>query len=439
MGKMASRQPLLLRLNRLRTIARSQLRSRVSCVLLLASAVPLLANLLIPRVHAQSRPPQYVTRVWHTEEGLPQNSVTAMLQDHQGYLWVGTFGGLARFDGERFTLFESGNMLPLGNNGILSLHESRSGVLWIGTLDGGLIRLDNGVATAYRRRDGLPSRFVSSVREDKEGKLWFNTSEGLAHFVGTKLEAYPTFHGKPVREFFLQARDGSMWFRYGEDVLRFAADGSIATLNSLKPTTFLVHEAPDGSVWIAFRDQYRLVRYHQGVFSDVPLPPIRRQSMRHELGGDYLLYTLSMAEDANGDLLLLTPAGLCRISNGTLGPAEPLPLPSSGSDLLKVRSLLVDREGNVWVGTNGLGLVRLRRTPLFAYGKNEGLSDAGFNAVFQDREGRIWLGGTRSTGSMGTAFICFRAWRTFAPSRRQLTATCGSPGMAACIAIVREC
>ena len=368
----------------------------VSCptrMLFLASAATLFAYLLVAPAHAQSQTPQYVARVWQAEQGLPQNSVTAMLRDHQGYLWVGTFGGLARFDGERFTLFESGNMLPLGNNGILSLHESRSGVLWIGTLDGGLIRVDNGVATTYKRRDGLPSRFVSSIREDKEGTLWFNTSEGVAHFVGTKLEAYPTHRGKPVREFFLQARDGSMWFRSAEDVLRFGADGSIATLKSPKPTGFLVHETRDGSVWIGFRDRYRLVRYHQGVFSDVPLPPIRRQLMRHELGGDYLLYTLSMAEDANQELLLLTPAGLCRIVDGNLGPPEALTLPSNGRELLRVRSLLVDREGNVWVGTNGLGLVRLRRAPLFAYGKSEGLSDAGFNAVFQDREGRIWVGG----------------------------------------------
>lgn len=390
---MASRQPLLDRFNRQRTIAPSQVRSCVTCVLLLASAGPLLANLFIAPAHAQSQPPQYVTRVWQTEQGLPQNSVTTMLQDHQGYLWIGTFGGLARFDGERFTLFESGDLLPLGNNGILSLYESRSGVLWIGTLDGGLIRVDNGVATAYKRRDGLPSRFVSSIREDKEGKLWFNTSEGVAHFVGTKLEAYPTHHGKPVREFFLQARDGSMWFRYGENVLRFGADGSIATLKNWKPTRFLLHEARDGSVWIGFRDRYRLVRYYQGVFSDVPLPPLPGKLTRRELLNDYLVYTISLAEDQNGDLLLLTPAGLCRIANGILGPAEQVPLPSSGGDLLKVRSLLVDREGNVWVGTNGSGLVRLRRAPLYAYGKNEGLSDSGFNAVFQDREGRIWLGG----------------------------------------------
>ena len=431
--------PLLLCFNWLRTMRRSALASYLTCVLFPAGAAPLLTSFLTAPAHAQSQAPQYVARGWQAEQGLPQNSVTAMLQDHRGYLWVGTFGGLARFDGERFTLFESGDMLPLGNNGILSLYESRSGVLWIGTLDGGLIRVEDDVATTYTEHDGLPSRFISSIREDAEGKLWFNTAEGVAHFVGTKLEAYPAHRGKAVREFLLQARDGSMWFRSGGDVVRFGADGSNATLSSSKPSGFLVHEARDGSVWIAFRDRYRLVRYHQGRFSDVRLPPVRGRELTRELGGDYLVFALSMAEDADGKLLLLTPAGLCRIANGILGPPGAVPLPSNGRDVLGVRSLLVDREGNLWVGTNGMGLIRLRRAPLKAYGKDEGFSNSGFNAVFQDREGRIWLGGTRSTGLMAIGFICFRALETFAPLHKHAMATCGSAATAACIATAREC
>ena len=61
---------------------------------------------------------------------------------------------------------------------------------------------DNGVVTTYTERDGLPSRFISSIREDAEGKLWFNTSEGVAHFVGTKLEGYPLTAEKRLENFF---------------------------------------------------------------------------------------------------------------------------------------------------------------------------------------------------------------------------------------------
>ena len=350
----------------------------------------MLPNLSVAPLHAQSTPPQYVTRVWHTEEGLPQNSVNAMLQDHHGYIWIGTFGGLARFDGERFTVFDSANTPGFGSDQISSLYESRSGALWIGTVDGGLIRLQDGVATTYTERDGLPNRWVTSIRGDVDGNVWINTAQaGVAHFVGTKLEAYSTHHGKAVREFLLQARDGSMWFRSGQDVLRFAADGSFETLHSAEPSVFSLHEPRDGSVWIVIRDQYRLVRYYQGVFADVPLPSAGRRELTYE----NLLYSFAMTEDANGELLLRTPAGLVRIVNGRLSPPEPLPLPANAGELLKVRSLFVGREGNLWVGTIGRGLIRLRRAPLTAYGKDEGLSDSNFSSVFQDREGRIWLGG----------------------------------------------
>jgi PAS domain S-box-containing protein len=351
----------------------------------LAFAAGLLASLLTPRAKAQ--PPQYVTTVWQTEQGLPQNSVNAILQDHRGYLWVGTFGGLARFDGERFRVFDSGGIPGFGNNQILSLYESRSGVLWIGTEDG-LIRLESGVATTYTERDGLPSRFIQSIRGDAEGNVWIKSSRGVAKFAGAKLGAYPSHRGKAVREFYLQARDGSMWFRCGTDLVRFGTDGSLATLKVRKPSVFLVQEARDGSVWVAVRDEYRLVRYYQGVFSDVPLPPIGRRALAEDPE-----YAVTMAEGADGELLLYTPAGLVRIEDGRLSPPEPLSLPANGSDLPKVRSLLVDREGALWVGMVGPGLLRLRPAPLTSYAKGEGLSDSSFNTVFQDREGRVWLGG----------------------------------------------
>jgi PAS domain S-box-containing protein len=363
------------------------MRSRIAVALI----ATMLASFLIAPGRAQSYPQQYVTTVWQTEQGLPQNSANAILQDHLGYLWIGTFGGLARFDGERLRVFDPANTPGFGDAQIISLYESRSGVLWIGTVTGGLIRLDRGVATSYTERDGLPSRFVSSIRGDAQGNLWINTSGGVARLVGAKFEAYPTYKGKAIREFFLQAQDGSMWFRSGgKQVVRFGADGSIATLNVLQPSVFLVHEARDGSVWIAVRDKYRLVHYSQGVFSDVPLPPLGR---RITTAPEFSLYAITMTKDPNGDLLLLTPAGVVRIGDGRLKPPEPVSLPANGTALPKARSLLVDREGNLWVGLVGKGLVRLRPAPLTAYAKDEGLSDASFSTVFQDREGRIWLGG----------------------------------------------
>jgi len=181
---------------------------------------------------AESHSPQYVATVWQTEQGLPQNSINVIVQDHEGYLWLATNAGLARFDGVRFRVFGAQDFPSLQSSRFQALYASRSGELWIGTRNGGLIRLHDGIVTTYLERDGLPSRNIMSIREDAEGKLWINTIKGIACCAGGKLQAYSTYRGKTVREFFLQARDGSMWFRSGMDVVRFGTDGSIATLST---------------------------------------------------------------------------------------------------------------------------------------------------------------------------------------------------------------
>jgi len=393
MRRMSFHRPVPLRGNRVRRTAAVVVGSCKTALVLAASPV---ADVLVIPIYAQSPPPQYIAKVWQTEQGLPQNSVNAILQDRKGYFWVGTFGGLARFDGERFTVFSPADSRGFGSARILHVAESRSGDLWIGTVDGGLTRLRDGVAVTYTTRDGLPSEFVGSVREDREGTVWINTARGVARFVGPRLEAYHTHRGVPVTEFLRQERHGgAMWFRSGNQVVRIGADGSVASLK--EPGAWRVREAPDGSIWLAAAEEYRLVRYYRGVFSNVDLPPPRLK-----ITHNYPL--LSIADDGvDGNVLVIVPAGLIRISSATsiIAP-EPLPWPSD--DAAKVRRLWADHEGNLWVGTIASGLIRFRRAPLTAYGSREGLADVGFNAVFQDREGVTWLGGDVLYRSDGHGF-----------------------------------
>lgn len=121
--------------------------------------------------------------------GLPQNSVNSIPQDREGYLWIGTLGGLARFDGDRFTVFSSADARGLRSTRILDVRESRSGDLWIGTVDGGLTRLRDGIALTYTMEDGLPSDFVRSIREDNAGNLWINTARSVARSTASVCHA----------------------------------------------------------------------------------------------------------------------------------------------------------------------------------------------------------------------------------------------------------
>ena len=119
-----------------------------------------------------SRPPpgeqpplsEYLSDVWQTEDGLPRNSVQAIVQTRDGYIWLGTPSGLARFDGVRFTVTRG----PLKVNNVQALLEDRQGRLWIGTYGGGLYAYEGGRFTAFGLADGLTA--CVSARSSKTGR-----------------------------------------------------------------------------------------------------------------------------------------------------------------------------------------------------------------------------------------------------------------------------
>src|SRR5262245_12496872 len=133
----------------------------VARLVALAALVPA----FVTPAYAQAPTPiasQYIQRAWDTRDGLPQNTVTAIRQTRDGYLWLGTFGGLVRFDGQAFTVFDPGNTPGLVSSRIVCLFEDRRGVLWIGT-EAGLSRYEHGHFKSYTREDGLADIVVTAL------------------------------------------------------------------------------------------------------------------------------------------------------------------------------------------------------------------------------------------------------------------------------------
>ncbi|MEP7336208.1 MAG: two-component regulator propeller domain-containing protein [Acidobacteriota bacterium] len=131
---------------------------------------------------------------WTTENGLPQNSVTAIVQTPDGYLWLGTFGGLARFDGVKFTIFNTSNTPALPSNRITALHVGRDGTLWIGAETGELTRLHQGIFTlfAFIQPDEAGLKTIRAIYEDRAGALWLGTTGGLSRFRDNRFTNYTT-------------------------------------------------------------------------------------------------------------------------------------------------------------------------------------------------------------------------------------------------------
>src|SRR5215831_4842879 len=130
----------------------------------------------------------------NTNNGLPQNTVRAILQTHDGYLWFTTFDGLVRYNGERFEVFNKANSKGINSNRFLCLYEDVDGTLWIGTEDGGLTRYANGRFRTYTTEDGLPTTLVDVICRTKDGELVISTTAGLARMRGERFEVVSADH-----------------------------------------------------------------------------------------------------------------------------------------------------------------------------------------------------------------------------------------------------
>lgn len=339
---------------------------------------------------------QYPLRNWHARDGLPQNSVQAIVQTRDGFIWAGTQEGLVRFDGVRFTVFDrKSESLP--DNYVFALHEDSSGALWIGT-NGGLTRLQDGRFTSYGKDDGLTDDTVLSIREDRNGDLWIGTARGV-----TRRSAgwFQPFEGDAALSeqrvmAVLPSRDGGVWFgTYTGGVGRWR-DGRferITTRQGLSHNTvWSLHEDRRGALWAGTLGG-GLNRLHAG--------SIVAFRARDGIGSDSVFGIL---EDSRGSLWFATDgAGLVRYAGGrftALTQAQGLANDTTWP-------LLEDRDGSLWVGTFG-GLSQLRDTPFTLYGAPEGIPERVVLSVAEDRDGALWIG----TNSRGAAQLRDGNWRT---------------------------
>lgn len=357
------------------------------CLRMLAALLACAGWLPVAASPLSSTMPAYAPILKHygVAEGLPQSGINALVQTRDGYLWVGTFGGLARFDGSRFTLFPAGRGDTATDHGsgrggaqaggpssdrILSLHEDNGGRLWIGTQDGGLSVLDQG------RFSTLPiceqQCMVSDLRQDPQETLWATTDVGI-------YRVNPVTHASSL---LLQSRDRAY------NLLERTADGSIHA------------GGHDG-----------LARISNGAFVPIALP--------------YGATRVNALEADGNDLLVATDAGLLRhattrgtwmhasdrtnihgihvsdatttwrfADNGELWiqrdgmPGEQVTLPAP----IITTALQSDHEGNLWVGTHNRGILRLTHPWIGLLSDPVvGMQSPG-RSVIGDGDGGFWFG-----------------------------------------------
>lgn len=328
---------------------------------------------------------QYVRQAWTTEDGLPQNFITAVIQTRDGYLWLGTYGGLARFDGVKFTLFNSGNAPGLKGNRIHSLYEDRQGILWISSEHGGLTRYRQGQFTNLSTAEGLPSDSLGHVREDREGNLWIATDNGLVRSRDGAFATFTTKDGLPTNSVTVAYQDdqGDLWFgTHGGWLSRFR-DGRFTNYQPL-PNAQLYDRvtaivgASGGGLWVGTNKG--LFRFQDGTAN----PWTKHEGLSHD-------HINCIVGDKSGGLWIGTDTrGVFRLSEG--GVTKYAVEQESAAD--SANSLTEDREGNVWIGTDYSGLVRLSQRRVFTYPAGPESADFNVVPITEDAEGTMWIGAT---------------------------------------------
>lgn len=282
---------------------------------------------------------RYQQFVWLEQQGLPQNTVQAITRTRDGYLWLGTLAGTARFDGAHFTVFDNGNTSAIQGSYITALLEDCQGNLWLGSDNGGLVRYRNGQFNLYTIRDGLPDNTTKTLLEDREGGIWIGTQGGLVRFKDERFTVYSKREGLPggLVNALVEDPEGGLWVGTGSGLARF---------KDSRFTVYTTHER-----------------------------------LAHN-------YVRSLCRDASGTLWVGTENGLSRFANHRLSSTG---LPDTLTHI-PVHVLHQDRDGYLWIGTLGNGLFRSKADRFERYTTNDGLPGDRAVAIYQEPEGDLWVG-----------------------------------------------
>ena len=344
--------------------------------------------------------PNYFIRPWQSEAGLPQNKVMAVVQTHDGYLWVGTYSGLARFDGVRFTTFDENNTPEIRSSRVTSLFEAADGTLWIGNESGQVTRYQDGRFQAVPFRAAWGGGKIYDIASDEAGDIWLLNESGQLARVRDGLVLTPEAGTASKLVDMTRSANGTIWV---------ARDGRVSVLEhgQLRPlelngaatnNTYVmgIGASRDGGLWVA--SDGRLRKWKEGEWAQ-------------DLGeAPWLLTALTrLMETRDGILLAGTSEhGLYLIFPGNAEKSLHLDH-ASGFPSDWVISLCEDREGNYWTGTGGGGLVVLRPNNIQTIAPPDLWQGRAVLSVCPDRNGALWVG----TEGAGLYRFQADAWTNF--------------------------
>lgn len=315
---------------------------------------------------------KYFYQAWNTSDGLPHNSINALNQSSDGYMWLATWEGLVRFNGQTFTTYERDSTTGLPDSAVKSLFATDDGRLLVAGARGGVSERNNGFWRPLARAKTLVNH---AIYDSKQG-IWLGMEEGL-------------YYRKHLAKADISVIEGVRVYQIVEDhhqILWAATDqGLFSVKNTNEITQYpLTENNHDGVVYsvILNSDNQVMIGTSNGAFK---LVNGKFKSLNEKLNHSsiFRLYL-----DSNNDIWVgTTKKGLFRISDTGIERLND----NSGLPNNRILSIFEDKEHSIWVGTSG-GLFRLREAPFVTITTKQGLAGNYVRAVLADSDGRLWVG-----------------------------------------------
>jgi signal transduction histidine kinase/ligand-binding sensor domain-containing protein len=395
--------------------------------------------------------PNYFVRSWQSEAGLPQNKVTAVVQTHDGYLWVGTYSGLARFDGMRFTTFDENNTPAMRSGRVTSLFEASDGTLWIGDESGQVTQYKDGTFQAVPFHANWNGGKIANICADAVGDVWLLNESGQLARVKDGFVLNPEVGpvGKMVD--MTRSAPGPIWVSRDGQV-SMLENGRISSLRFDETVTNEyvqgICASRGGGLWVASDERIRKWKDGQWIkdlgnapWSNAPLTRLVETSSGALAAGTsehglYLVFpdnvytplnfnrtsgfpsdwVISLCEDREGNLWAgIGGGGLVVLRPSNIETVSP-PDRWHGRAVL---SVCPGQDGALWVGTEGAGLYRFQNQKWTSFGfvrLNHGILNPYIWSLAEDERERLWVG---TWG--GGLFVQDGDHFTFAPGMENIT------------------
>lgn len=331
----------------------------------------------------------FLNKIFTTKDGLPQNTPTSIIQTKDGYLWIATFGGLARFDGVKFTIFTTSNTPELINNRITALYEDRNNIIWIGTEDGDIMNYQNGVFSLIKKSVGTPvDNTIVSFYLDQNNTLWIGTVNELRTY-NTETKQFSSFSPEILLKRPLNSKDNFHINKFAMDAegnLWMTSNGGLIRFRDRKFTNFRTDDGlpddnidaiavnPNGGVWISTNKIVGL--YQNGVFTQIA---------KIDYEGDFALFS-ALAVNNEHHLFFASRKLLYEVSdNNVLAKYDLTDVATDG-----IRPLFFDNQQNLWVGANN-GLIRFTKRRIKVFSNIENKIWIGTSAIAESPDKSVWI------------------------------------------------